>query len=73
MSEPPTKSPSDAQKAFGDIAPALAHYTDDVLFGDVESRLQPAEQESRYHLLDQLHWGSRTEAFRKYPSMKTTQ
>jgi 4-carboxymuconolactone decarboxylase len=26
---------SDARNAFGDIAPALAEYTDDVLFGDV--------------------------------------
>ena len=38
MSELPTKSPSDAQKAFGDIAPALATYTDEVLFGDVWKR-----------------------------------
>ena len=30
--------PSDAQKAFGDIAPALAQYTDAVLFGDVWRR-----------------------------------
>lgn len=30
--------PSDAQKAFGDIAPALAQYTDEVLFGDVWRR-----------------------------------
>jgi 4-carboxymuconolactone decarboxylase len=30
--------PSDAQKAFGDIAPALAQYTDQVLFGDVWRR-----------------------------------
>jgi 4-carboxymuconolactone decarboxylase len=29
---------SDAQKAFGDIAPALAGYTDTVLFGDVWKR-----------------------------------
>ena len=29
---------SAAQKAFGDIAPALADYTDDVLFGDVWKR-----------------------------------
>lgn len=26
--------PSGAQKMFGDFAPALANYTDDVLFGD---------------------------------------
>ena len=33
-----TAEPSDAQKAFGDIAPALAQYTDEVLFGDVWKR-----------------------------------
>lgn len=27
--------PSGAQRMFGDFAPALANYTDDVLFGDV--------------------------------------
>jgi 4-carboxymuconolactone decarboxylase len=31
-------APSDARKAFGDIAPALAQYTDEVLFGDVWKR-----------------------------------
>jgi 4-carboxymuconolactone decarboxylase len=30
--------PTGAQKAFGDVAPALAAYTDDVLFGDVWKR-----------------------------------
>ena len=35
MSDKPTA----AQTAFGDIAPALAEYTDQVLFGDVWSRL----------------------------------
>lgn len=32
------KEPSDAQKMFGDFAPALVHYTDDVLFADVWER-----------------------------------
>ena len=36
--ETPTGTPSDARKAFGDIAPALAEYTDEVLFGDVWKR-----------------------------------
>ena len=27
--------PDNARKSFGDIAPALAQYTDDVLFGNV--------------------------------------
>ena len=30
--------PDNARKSFGDIAPALAQYTDDVLFGDVWKR-----------------------------------
>ena len=30
--------PSIAQKAYGDVAPALADYTDTVLFGDVWKR-----------------------------------
>jgi 4-carboxymuconolactone decarboxylase len=34
----PAAVPSDAQKAFGDIAPALAQYTDEVLFGAVWRR-----------------------------------
>ncbi len=31
-------APTDARKSFGDIAPALAQYTDEVLFGDVWRR-----------------------------------
>ena len=30
--------PNDGRKAFGDFAPALAEYTDEVLFGDVWER-----------------------------------
>lgn len=30
--------PTGGQKAFGDVAPALAGYTDDVLFGDLWKR-----------------------------------
>lgn len=33
-----TDMPTAARKSFGDIAPALAGYTDDVLFGDVWER-----------------------------------
>lgn len=38
--------PSLARQAFGDVAPALAAYTDDVLFGDVWERpgLSPRER-----------------------------
>src|SRR5437016_1104703 len=33
-----SRDPSAARKSFGDFAPALAAYTDDVLFGDVWER-----------------------------------
>jgi len=33
-----TKDQSPAQRAFGDVAPALADFTDTVLFGDVWKR-----------------------------------
>lgn len=33
-----SNEPFDGRKAFGDIAPALADYTDKVLFGDVWER-----------------------------------
>jgi 4-carboxymuconolactone decarboxylase len=32
------RTPTDARKAFGDIAPALATLTDEVLFGEVWAR-----------------------------------
>lgn len=35
---PPVQPASRAQQAFGDIAPALARLTDEVLFGDVWAR-----------------------------------
>jgi 4-carboxymuconolactone decarboxylase len=51
MSEPanePTneREPSGAEKLFGDFAPALVHFTDDVLFAEVWERtdLSPKER-----------------------------
>lgn len=40
------KEPSGAEKMFGDFAPALVHYTDDVLFGEDWPRqeLSPKER-----------------------------
>jgi 4-carboxymuconolactone decarboxylase len=35
---PNDKPPSGAERMFGDLAPALVHFTDDVLFGQVWSR-----------------------------------
>jgi alkylhydroperoxidase/carboxymuconolactone decarboxylase family protein YurZ len=36
--KPMSDKPATARSAFGDIAPALADYTDEVLFGDVWTR-----------------------------------
>ncbi|MDQ2812582.1 MAG: carboxymuconolactone decarboxylase family protein [Actinomycetota bacterium] len=40
------QAPSGAAKMFGDFAPALVHFTDDVLFGEVWKRadLSPKER-----------------------------
>ncbi len=40
------KEPSGAEKMFGDFAPALVHFTDDVLFGQIWPRqeLSPKER-----------------------------
>ena len=37
--------PTGAQKLFGDFAPALVHYTDDVLFGDAWERPELAKRD----------------------------
>jgi 4-carboxymuconolactone decarboxylase len=47
MSDPTEEhQPSGAERLFGDFAPALVSYTDDVLFGDVWTRtaLSPKER-----------------------------
>lgn len=40
------KEPSGAERMFGDFAPALVHFTDDVLFGQVwpRSELSPRDR-----------------------------
>ena len=40
-----TKEPSGAERLFGDFAPALVGYTDDVLFGDVWKRAELTPKE----------------------------
>lgn len=40
-----TSEPSGAQKMFGDFAPGLVHFTDDVLFGEVWKRPQLSPKE----------------------------
>ena len=39
------KEPSGAQRLFGDFAPTLVGYTDDVLFGDVWKRTELSAKE----------------------------
>lgn len=39
------KEPSGAEKLFGDFAPALVHFTDDVLFGEAWTRPQLSPKE----------------------------
>jgi len=39
------KEPSGAEKHFGDFAPALVHFTDDVLFGEAWTRPQLSPKE----------------------------
>ena len=44
---PQTHEPSGAERMFGDFAPALVRFTDDVLFGDVWKRTElPARDRS---------------------------
>jgi 4-carboxymuconolactone decarboxylase len=39
------REPSGAQKMFGDFAPGLVHFTDDVLFGEVWKRTELTPKE----------------------------
>lgn len=39
------REPSGAQKLFGDFAPGLVHFTDDVLFGEVWKRTELTPKE----------------------------
>jgi 4-carboxymuconolactone decarboxylase len=41
----PTHEPSGAERLFGDFAPALVRFTDDVLFGDVWNRTELSAKE----------------------------
>ena len=39
------RQPSGAERLFGDFAPALVHFTDDVLFGEVWKRTELSAKE----------------------------
>jgi 4-carboxymuconolactone decarboxylase len=45
MTDNPEKEPSGAEKLFGDFAPGLVGFTDDVLFGQVWTRPQLGAKE----------------------------
>ena len=56
-----TKEPSGAQKAFGDFAPALVGFTDDVLFGQVWTRPELTPKERSLITVAALTAGGNTE------------
>jgi 4-carboxymuconolactone decarboxylase len=53
--------PSGAQRMFGDFAPALVGYTDDVLFGDVWERTELSPKERSLVTVAALTAGGNTE------------
>jgi 4-carboxymuconolactone decarboxylase len=54
-------APSGAQKLFGDFAPALVHFTDDVLFGEAWTRPQLSPKERSLITVAALTTGGNTE------------
>lgn len=56
-----TKEPSGAQRAFGDFAPAFVAFTDDVLFGQVWTRLELSPKERSLITVAALTAGGNTE------------
>jgi 4-carboxymuconolactone decarboxylase len=53
--------PSGAQKMFGDFAPALVHFTDDVLFGQAWKRPELGPKERSLITVAALTTGGNTE------------
>jgi 4-carboxymuconolactone decarboxylase len=53
--------PSGAQRMFGDFAPALVHFTDDVLFGEAWTRPQLSPKERSLITVAALTTGGNTE------------
>jgi len=45
MTDTPAREPSGAERMFGDFAPALVGFTDDVLFGQVWERAELSRKE----------------------------
>jgi 4-carboxymuconolactone decarboxylase len=55
------KEPSGAEKMFGDFAPALVHFTDDVLFGEAWKRPQLSPRDRSLITVAALTAGGNTE------------
>lgn len=55
--------PSGAQKMFGNFAPGLVHFTDDVLFGQVWNRPQLSPKERSLITVAALTAGGNAEQF----------
>jgi len=55
------KEPSGAQKSLGDFAPALVHFTDDVLFGGVWKRAELSARDRSLVTVSRLVTGGNTE------------
>jgi 4-carboxymuconolactone decarboxylase len=55
------KEPTGAEKLFGDFAPALVHFTDDVLFGEVWPRQELSSKERSLVTVASLVTGGNTE------------
>jgi 4-carboxymuconolactone decarboxylase len=53
--------PSGAERMFGDFAPALVHFTDDVLFGEAWKRPQLSPKERSLITVAALTTGGNTE------------
>jgi len=58
---PDTTAPSGAEKMFDDFAPALVHFTDDVLFGEAWTRPQLSPKDRSLVTLAALTAGGSTE------------
>ncbi|MEU0882486.1 carboxymuconolactone decarboxylase family protein [Lentzea sp. NPDC005914] len=55
------QEPSGAEQMFGDFAPALVHFTDDVLFGEAWARPQLSPRERSLITVAALTTGGNTE------------
>lgn len=58
------KEPSGAEKLFGDFAPGLVHFTDDVLFGEVWKRTELTPKERSLVTVAALATNGNTEQLR---------